>query len=41
MFYRCFLFLYALINKDYDIVKLDEIKYDNETVEEALYRNDL
>lgn len=34
-------YLYALINKDYDIVKLDEIKYDNETVEEALYRNDL
>lgn len=34
-------YLFALLHKDYDIVKIEEMKYDNETIKEALFRSDL
>lgn len=33
--------LYSLINKDWDIIKKEEVVYDNETVKEANYRDKL
>lgn len=34
-------YLFALLNKDYDIIPQEEMKYDNETIEEAMKRSDI
>ncbi|MCM1370527.1 MAG: PDZ domain-containing protein [Clostridium sp.] len=35
------IYLYSLINKDYDIINIDDTKYDNETLEQAIFRSDI
>lgn len=34
-------YLFSLINKDYDIIPVNDTKYDNETIQEAVYRSDI
>ena len=34
-------YIFALFNKDYDVINAEEMKYDNESYKEALFRSDL